>query len=336
IQLAATQIKLPFYEKLLNVAKPFSLQLLVEENAEQLEISSKNFKTVFSKINGELTSYRCQGIEYLLQGISPNLWRSSNDNEIGGGFVPENCQIWKNASKTTSLKKFNWKKEGDNIVISTHFEIADSALFTIQYSLNGDGLIIVDNHFEPLFEGLPVLPRIGITLQLRQEFDNMQWFGRGPQSSYPDRKESAFVDLYEGRVWEQYYPYARPQENGSKSDVRWLALTNTQGKGFLFTAPSLFSASAFNFPNEDLYDYSVGTSEMRVGQKRMYNISKKVMVTCNLDFKQMGIGGDTSWGYRAMPHPQFQIPAQSYNFRFILNPIDLATESPFKEYHPIK
>ena len=112
------------------------------------------------------------------------------------------------------------------------------------YHVYGSGDIVVDHRFIPGRPGLPDLPRFGMTLTLPAEFDNMQWFGRGPHETYWDRKTGARVGLYQGEVLDQHHPYIRPQENGNKSDVRWVALTNGDGVGLLAVGMPLLDVSA--------------------------------------------------------------------------------------------
>jgi beta-galactosidase len=158
----------------------------------------------------------------------------------------------------------------------------------------------------------------------------MMWFGRGPHENYIDRNTSAYVGLYKGSVAEQYFPYDRPQENGNKTEVRWMSLTNTNGDGLMAIGAPYISTSAYLFPTEDLDEPGV-----RKSQRHPSDIVEKNMVTWNIDWKQMGVGGDTSWG--AYPHQQYLIPAQrlSYSFRLCLvNKADVTANSIYHQYKP--
>ena len=158
---------------------------------------------------------------------------------------------------------------------------------------------------------LPNLPRFGMTMTLPGAFTNLAWFGRGPHESYWDRKTGAAVGLYESAVWDQYHDYSRPQENGNKTDVRWLALSNDAGTGLLAVGLPFLSTSAHAFLNEDL-DHQPGA------QRHGIDVKPRDLVTLNLDYKQMGVGGDNSWG--AQTHPEYTLPAQPYAYRFRLRP----------------
>jgi len=158
---------------------------------------------------------------------------------------------------------------------------------------------------------LPELPRFGMKLTLPGHFNQLIWFGRGPHESYWDRKTSAAIDLYSGLVWEQTFPYIRPQETGHKTDVRWMALSNDK-VGLMAAGKNLIEGSVHQYPYSDL-DY------IPIGQKHgKLDIQPKDQVDWLIDHKQMGVGGDNSWG--AQPHEQYMLPAQNYEFTFQLIP----------------
>jgi beta-galactosidase len=135
----------------------------------------------------------------------------------------------------------------------------------------------------------------------------MSWFGRGPHESYWDRKTGSAVGLYSGPVEEQFHPYVRPQETGNKTDVRWVALTNKDGAGLLAVGMPLLSASAWPFTMDDLEKAT-----------HINELPRRETITVNLDYKQMGVGGDDSWGART--HPEYTLPAKAYSYRFRLRP----------------
>ena len=101
----------------------------------------------------------------------------------------------------------------------------------MEYTVDAGGNVRVTMHFVPGNKPLPEMPRLGTAMLLPAAFDQMRWYGRGPQENYADRKESALVDVYAQSVWEQYHPYVRAQETGNKCDVRWVEMTDRQGQG---------------------------------------------------------------------------------------------------------
>ncbi len=157
---------------------------------------------------------------------------------------------------------------------------------------------------------LPNLPRFGMQMGIPGEFNTITWYGRGPHESYWDRKTGAAVGIYSGSVEEQIHPYIRPQEVGNKTDVRWVTLTNEEGVGLRITGLPLLSISAWPFSMSDLE-----------GAEHTFELNRRSFVTLNIDFKQMGVGGDNSWGAR--PHPEYTLPAKPYKYSFRITPLKI-------------
>ncbi len=173
------------------------------------------------------------------------------------------------------------------------------------------------------------MPRFGVSLTLNRQYDEMEWLGRGPQENYIDRNTSSFVGHFKGSVADQYFAYDRPQENGNKTDVRWMSLTDKNGNGIMAIGEPLFSSSAYLFPTEDLDEPG-----LRKSQRHTSDIKPKDMVTWNIDLKQMGVGGDTSWG--AFPHEPYLIPARKMDFTFRLCPAKANGVEGNKRYLSVK
>jgi beta-galactosidase len=170
---------------------------------------------------------------------------------------------------------------------------------------------------------LPEIPRMGMNMIMPREFDQMEWYGRGPQESYADRKTSAFVDVYKGSVADQYWAYIRPQENGNKTDVRWLKITNANGQGLLFTGKDLLEVSAHHNIMEDFesLERSDGRQHEGVEVKNRHttDVKSRDLTSVNIDLQQMGAGGDTSWG--ALTHPEYRLTQKKYSYEFIMQAV---------------
>jgi beta-galactosidase len=184
----------------------------------------------------------------------------------------------------------------------------------------GTGEVVITNTFMPGTEELPDLPKFGMTLTLPRSFEHVEWFGRGPYENYWDRKTGAPVGLYSSLVEEMSYPYIRPQENGNRSDVRWIALTNDDGVGLLAVSDSLMNVSAMFYADED---FDEGDSYT---YRHTFDLEARDYVTLDLDYAQMGLGGDTSWGAR--PHPQYRLPPRRYEYRVRLVPFGSDDRTP--------
>jgi beta-galactosidase len=217
--------------------------------------------------------------------------------------MPARLGIWREAGKNCAVRSFFIDHIHPKLIrVKISFTIpVEASKWDVVYDIYGSGDVVLKNTFVPGYDRLPEIPRIGMTMILAGEFENMSWFGRGPHENYWDRKTSALVGSYEGKVIDQYHPYIRPQENGYKTDVRWLALTDSRGMGLLAVGEPYLGISALPFLNED---FDEGPEK---AQRHTFHIERRDLVTLNLDYKQMGVGGDTSWGERASPHPEYTL-----------------------------
>jgi len=192
---------------------------------------------------------------------------------------------------------------------------------------------LVTHKFDPGQKVLPNLPKIGMRMVIPKEFDDLTWFGNGPHESYWDRKASTRVDIFSGKVSEQYHPYVRPQENGNKTDVRWATLRNETGDGLMLTG--FMSLNASHFVPEDYDDGflegSDGMIKARGDKKQTHTIDLKEndMIHLDIDHLQMGVGGEDSWG--SQPMDQYQIEPKEYSYQFMIIPIN-SNDEPVEIY----
>lgn len=298
-------------------------QLKTEWNRNNLIIRGSDFSVVFDTLSGNMISYKFEGKEFLLRGLQPNLWRPPTDNDLGNG-MPGRCEIWKDAQFILKKIKTGFVKEQRNIVFTSEFRhLRTGMMMSVSYLIFRNGAIKVSLNLWGDTRGLPELPRLGMQLLLAGEFDSISWFGRGPHESYWDRKTGAPFGLYRGTAWEQYHKYVRPQENGNKTDVRWFAVYNASGTGLMAVGDSVISTEVYNYNQYDL-DHPGKNAP----QKHCNDIKKQNLVTWNIDYQQMGVGGDNSWG--APVHKKYTLPARNYFFEFTLVPFSKNTDQPVK------
>lgn len=310
--LASSQTQLPFYKS--SDVEEESVKIIAKDDQSVLTLTSGQINVGFDKKTGALTSYKYKDAEYIKEGLRANFWRPVTDNDMGND-MNVTLREWRNAGKEAKLVSMEHKSVNGEVyeVVSRYkLPVAESDL-VIKYDFSGKGYLDINCTFIPSNDTLPLMPRFGVTLTLNGQYDNIEWFGRGPHENYIDRNTSSFVGLYRGSVADQYFGYDRPQENGNKTDVRWMCLINKRGEGLKAVGHPYISSSAYLFPNEDLDEPGDKKS-----QRHISDIVPKDMVTWNIDFKQMGVGGDTSWG--AYPHQQYLIPAERMNFSFRLYP----------------
>lgn len=186
----------------------------------------------------------------------------------------------------------------------------------------GNGAVKVENLFMTSDTTLPVIPRVGMKMQMPSEFTQLEYFGRGPWENYSDRKSSTFVGHYKSTVAEQYVPYIRPQENGHRTDVRWFSLSRSDGSGLLVVADSLVE---FNVLNNPIEDFDAGIDKDK-NLKHSNDIVQQKLTEIHIDVRHMGVGGDDSWG--AKPHDQYLIKPseQGYKYGFTFIPLESSKE----------
>jgi len=279
----------------------------------QVAIHGRDFEAHFDSESGMLTRYVFRGDDLIVKGPEPNFWRAPTDNDFGYG-IRENLGVWENAAPGRLLKEFSVLEPRDGeIGIRVTYGLPDiGGRVRVNYAVLSNGKVIVSMELRPGEAELPLIPRVGMRLRIPERYGNVRWFGRGPHENYCDRNRGAFVGLYERTVAELYFPYASPQENGNRTDTRWITLTDEGGTGLMVRGMPLLSWSALYYTQEDL-------SQPERGSRHTCDLKKKDFISLNLDYKQMGVGGDTSWG--AWPHVRYQLPPKDYSYRYMLSPI---------------
>jgi beta-galactosidase len=306
--------------------------LEIVTNEDQVIIKGKDFEVKFDAERGSLTSIDYGNGNLLLKGIEANFWRATNDNDFGYN-MPKKLKPWNDATKNQNLiligvqsgKKNStieelkmaqspFKVENGNASISVTYELPDvGGKVGITYDVNDKGEIKVTTELSGISNELPVLPRFGNNFIIKNDYQNVNWYGRGPHENYQDRKTSAMVGNYMSVVEDLYFPYIRPQENGNRADVRWVNFTNEAGKGIGIYAPQLFEFSAHHQYNSD---FDPGETKQ---QRHTIDIEKRDLVNINIDYKQMGVGGDNSWGFMALD--QYQIKPGDLSYSYVIKPI---------------
>lgn len=291
-----------------------SLPVIYDSDANYLTVSGEDFEVVFSKRSGYIVSYTADGTEYLQEGASltPNFWRAPTDNDYGAGLQLR-YKAWKNPK--ISLKSLEKNMEDGLAVVRAEYDMPDvSGHLTLRYRINNSGAVEVSESFKAK-EGAKVsnMFRFGMQLPMPASFEKIVYYGRGPGENYADRKGCSPVGLYEQTVTEQFYPYIRPQENGTKSDIRWWKMADSSGHGLMVTAMEPFSASALHYTIESLDE---GDSKH---QTHSPEVEPADLTNLLIDKVQMGLGCVNSWG--AVPEQQYMLPYGDYGFTYILTPV---------------
>ena len=294
-------------------AKGGKLQLKQSNN--QYTISGKHFSVRFDAVKGIMTGYNVDGKPLLVQGPLPSFWRAPTDNDIGAGFN-KSLRMWRNSYETGTLlaAKATQKEDGSCEVVFKKSLVNGDAEVAQTFTVFGDGSVKVNNRFAAVKGKYPLLLRIGNDVQLAKQFENIRWYGRGPWENYWDRKSASLVGQYKQTLSEQYFPYARPQESGNKSDVRWATLTDKKGKGLkIVFSDSLLNVSALPYSLNDL------DPQVEKGQFHSGELVPKDTIYVHVDLQQTGMQGIDSWG--AWPLEQYRLPFQSRQYSYWMVPL---------------
>jgi beta-galactosidase len=310
---AVEQYKLPVFAPLC-LKNENNGKLKINTTPEEYIFESQNAVIRFSRKSGNISGYTIDGKEMIKESLQPNFWRAPTDNDFGADFQKK-LKIWKNAGKNYELTFDSLTKISDSEYrISFGFRFNDvESTGKAEYVILANGEVHVKSSFKAGNQNLPEMFRYGNTLVLSEGLENMKWYGRGPLENYQDRNTASFVGLYESTVTDQYVPYVRPQENGNKTDVRWVTFTNTNGKGLKFSGEPLLSIAALHF---SIADMDPGETKKNLHPCDLIAHNETYL---NIDYKQMGVGGNTSWG--ATPYNQYRIWAGDYEYSFTISPV---------------
>ena len=282
------------------------------------------WKAVFDASVGALVEYELGENALVDEPMMPCVARAVIENDLGAR-QNERQAMWRNAEFNVS--SFEVAKTDDCYVVNVAFAtIGEAADITMKYEVYADGSIIVVESLADAgkLSEAPMLPRFGITFAMNGTYSNLEYFGFGPHENYSDRASSALMGHYMQRVEDQYhYGYVRPQESGTKTQIKWMRVMDDNGAGFEIRADVKFSASALPFSWKEidvkmLDDKQAHSLELK---SKAYENERSLGKTwVNVDLAQMGLACVNSWG--AWPLDQYRVNAQPYEFRFILTPVN--------------
>ena len=285
-----------------------------ENDWNYLIVSGENFNIEFNKHNGYLCNYVIDETPLMEAGseLTPNFWRAPTDNDFGAG-LQNRYAVWKNPEiKLTSLKQ---AIENDQAVVRAEYDMpsVEGKLF-LTYTINNEGAIkVTQKMVADKDKKVSEMFRFGMQLRMPVNYNEVEYYGRGPIENYADRNHSTKLGKYRQTVEEQFYPYIRPQETGTKTDIRWWRLLDMNGNGLQFVSDAPFSASALNYTIDSLDD---GRDK---DQRHSTEVAKADFTNFCIDKVQMGLACVNSWG--AIPLEKYRVPYQDYEFSFIMMPV---------------
>lgn len=276
-------------------------------------VKGKDFDCLFSMLSGGLVSYRYAGKEMIEKIPMPNFWRAPVDND-NGSMAPARYAQWKIASMYISHRNGGMfdnvptkVEEKDNTVTVTYtyfMPTTPASKCQVAYTVFGDGTIETKLMYDPV-EGLPDMPEFGMMFWFNADYDNLTWYGMGPDETYADRRHGAKLGIYSNKVADNMAKYLVPQECGNKVGVRYARLVDAKGRGMMFEGDEL-SFSALPYTPHELENAA-----------HVYELPQVHHTIVRVALAQMGVGGDDSWG--SLVHPEYHIDVTKpleFTFRF--------------------
>ncbi|MBK3624489.1 DUF4981 domain-containing protein [Streptomyces sp. MBT49] len=283
-----------------------------QDGDASVTVTGKGFSVTVDKRSGTISSYEAGGARLISSGPVPNFWRAPTDNDRGNGQHTRN-QTWRDAGTRREVTGVGVRALRDRAVeirVAGTLPTTTPSAYTTTYTVFGNGEIKVDNTLHPGAASLPYLPEVGTLLFLPARLERLHYYGRGPEENHWDRNDATDVGRYSGTVTGQGTSYLRPQENGNRTDVRWVALTGADGTGLLVSGEPLIEFNASHFTPEDL----------SVGARHDYQLTPRKEVVLRVNHRQMGVGGDNSWG--AHTHDEYKLFAdRDYAYTYRLRPL---------------
>ena len=290
-------------------------QLTAEVKGNVLSFQSGRVSGKIDLKKGVLFQYALDGKSPLSQYPEPAFWRVPTDNDFGNK-MPLLCGVWRTAHVNRSVRKVSvGEQDANGIRVTVDWMLEDVQVpYTMEYQICPDGSVVVTGSIDLTRRKLPELPRFGMRMELKKDYERLVYYGRGPEENYTDRCSSTFVGRYEDTVNNQFYPYIRPQETGNKTDVRWVSLLDAQGFRLKVTGLQPLAFTALHFTPEDL-----DPGLTRKLQHTVDVIPQK-NVCLHVDLKQRGLGGDNSWGM--YPHNEYRLLDKKYSYSYKLQLVD--------------
>ena len=285
-----------------------------DSHVDFLKVEGQDFMIEFNRHTGFMTRYEVDGMSLLAEGgqLAPNFWRAPTDNDFGAG-LQRKYEAWRKPEM--KLTSFSFREDGGKVYVDAAYDMPQvKGSLLMAYVVDDKGEVSVSESFTPT-PGVEVsnMFRFGMQMQMPEEFDAIEYYGRGPIENYSDRNHSTFLGVYNQKVADQYYPYIRPQETGTKTDVRYWKQLNAAGNGLEFTAQDPFSISALNYTIDSLDDYP------EKKQSHGSLVKKADITNVCIDKAQMGLGCVNSWG--ALPLKDYMLPYGAYTFSFTMSPV---------------
>lgn len=301
------QYAVPFEVPAAAITSETSMQAvqLVQDDAS-IRVFNKAFSVEIDAHSGQLVSYKRKKTEMLTAPMKVNFWRVPTDNDRGNK-MPARLAVWKNPTLKVAAVDVTQTKLSQVVVkVNSELGVGTDSRVVSTYTISGDGSVEVNTAVSLAGENIPEMPRFGVQMAIDDKYNNLSFFGRGPWETYWDRKTCGEVAVHKGKIEDFIHDYVRPQENGNHADVRWVTFRDGKTNGLKIDANELIHFSA--------WPYSMATLEAAT---HPVFLTRDGNITLNIDYKQMGVGGDDSWGSKT--HEKYWLNKKHYEFGFTLS-----------------
>ena len=288
----------------------------VSEGAGKAEITGDDFYVSINMENATIENYKLGDLQLISQGGTPNFWRAPTDNDKGYNMESVSG-VWRKAGSNRKVNSAKITKVSDN---ETRFDFdlgisAGYSTMKLSYTVYGSGDILVDYTFTP-DAAQPAIPNVGTLFTVPGGFEKVKWYGRGPAENYVGRREGSYAGIYSANVDDFFVPYMEVGETGQRTDVKWMMMTNAQGKGLMVVGSPRMEFNTLHYTPEQLTDV-----------KLPWDLKRDKDITLRVDLQQMGLGGTNSWGAKALD--KYMIFAKNtYKHKFRITPVRGIMEDP--------
>ena len=294
-----------------------AIALSTEETALALTIQGNQFAVTFSKVDGKLTSWLVNGDEMIASPAKLNFFKPMIDNhkqEYQGLWHPAHLHIMQEHFRTLDMVQSE-----DGVCVTVTSIIAPPVYdfgmrCTYRYQVNLNGQINIELSGERYGDYPHVIPVIGLDLGIKKSFNQVTYYGRGPEENYQDSQQANLIDVYQSTVEQMFENYPFPQNNGNRQDVRWAALTDRHGQGLFIKPQENINLSAWYFTNQNLHEAQHTNELVESG-----------FITLNLDHQVMGLGSN-SWGSEVLD--SYRVYMDSFRYGLTLKPIQIGDCAP--------
>jgi beta-galactosidase len=300
--------------------------LKIREGIHGVEVYGNDISVHIQDIYGKgLISYSYKGKQQVFSALLPHFTRPLTDNDKRGWKPQRKMKQWYEVILTPTGMSIDKLKQGYIAVTVNYSLINDSAKVKVIYTIKDDGVIKVDYQLN-VKPGLPNIPKVGMQMGIERSYDNIEWFGKGPMENYIDKNYGFNAGIYNLPLNKFMENYVVPQENGNRTDVRWMYLGNPKSKdGLLVIADSLLSMSAWPYTEENIQN-----------AKHTNKLKDAGFITLNIDLVQMGVGGNDSWSDVAAALEKYQVKAKDYQYSFYIVPFNSKSKTAGERAKEIK